>query len=390
MLARRDMDGRAPDRTSASVIVWGAYDDSKPRVRLLLDALRSRGAVSKEIGISAWSGIEDKAVAGPARILKTLLGLALSYPRALLRLLRQPAGSTVLLPYPGTPDIFLAAPVAALRRHRIVLDAFLPLHDTIVGDRAMVGGASWMARAIWALERWGLRLADVILVDTDQHGDFFAQEFGIDRRRFVTVLVGAEPLFGEPPREVDLPPLPADRQLVLFYGQLIPLHGLSAILEASRLAGDVAAHWVIVGRGQEEPVLRAALAEPGRSNVTWIPWVDYGALPALIAKATVCLGVFGASEKAARVIPNKVFQALAAGKPVITRSSPAMDPLAARFPDTIVTVPANDPAALAEAVRRGISEAGKLRPLPVAVRQEFGPDRGVDDLLGRLATRTPA
>lgn len=371
------------------VIAWGGYDKSKPRVRLLLDALRKRHALASEINIDVWQGVEDKSVVGVGRILAAITRLLIAYPSAILRLLRLPSRSAMLLPYPGIPDIFFAVLPAKLRRQPIVLDAFLPLYDTIVRDRALVGEGSLRARIIWATEWLALRLADIILVDTDQHGEFFAAEFGIDPHRFVTVLVGAESLFGEPPRRVDLPLLPADRPLILFYGQLIPLHGLSTILEAARLAEADPFHWVIVGRGQEEPLLRAALEESGRDNVTWIPWVDYEALPALIERASLTLGVFGASEKAARVIPNKVFQALACGKPVVTRSSPAVDSLADRFPESIATVPASDPAALVAAVRRGLSNVASLRPLPVAARAELGPDRGVDELLRRLASGGP-
>lgn len=366
------------------VIAWGAYDDSKPRVRLLLDALRRRDALRAEIRIDAWRGIEDKSVAGPLRLVKAALVLLASYPVALVRLLAQPRGSAILLAYPGIPDIFVVALFAWLRGDRIVLDAFLPLHDTIVRDRRMVRDGGLAAGLIRAVERYGLRLADVILVDTDQHGAFFAEEFGIDPGRFVTVLVGAEPLFSQAP-QVPLPfDVPSDLPIVLFYGQLIPLHGLATILEAIRLTEGEPFHWVIVGRGQEEPLLAAALAEGRNGRVTWIPWVDYAALPALIARATICLGVFGTSDKAGRVIPNKVFQALAAGKPVITRAGPAVDALAARFPDTIATLPADDPAALAAAVRRAIGDSGGRSALPAAALAELAPDAGVDDLLRRL------
>lgn len=366
------------------VIAWGAYDNGKARVRLLLGALRRREALAAEIRIDAWRGIEDKTVAGPLRMFKAALILLISYPAALLRLLAQPRGSAVLLAYPGIPDIFVVALFARLRGDRIVLDAFLPLHDTIVRDRRMVGDKGWAARLIWAVERIGLRLADVILVDTDQHGEFFASEFGIAPARFVTVLVGAEPLFNEPPQipfPLDIPP---DRPVVLFYGQLIPLHGLATILEAVRLTEGEPFHWVIVGRGQEGPLLAAALKDRENGHVTWIPWVDYTALPALIARATICLGVFGASDKAARVIPNKVFQALAAGKPVITRAGPAVDTLAARYPAAITTVPANDAVALAAAVREAMGGRGAAQALPTQALAKLGPDAGVDQLLNRL------
>ena len=389
------MDVESPIRQrewmgNGRVIAWGSYDKSKPRVRLLLDALRKRDALAAETNIDVWRNIEDKSVAGKSRIFTAMLCLLIAYPAAFFRLVRKPSQLAILLPYPGIPDIFVAALAGKLRGQTIVLDAFVPLHDTIVVDRALVGPDSPSARLIHMIERLALRLADIILVDTDQHGDFYAQEFGIERDRFITVLVGAEPLFGQLPKKADLPPLPTDRPLVLFYGQLIPLHGLTTILAASRLTEGDLIHWVIVGRGQEEAILRAALAEPGRENITWMPWVDYESLPALIARSALCLGVFGTSDKAARVIPNKVFQALACGKPVITRASAAMNSLAERFSNAIMTVPPGHPPALASAVRRALSEIGRMRPLLAGKNAQLGPDKGVDELLRRLEPEVPA
>lgn len=384
------MDGRSPIRQSrlmgnGRVIAWGGYDNSKPRVRLLLDALRKRNALAAEINVDVWRGIEDKSVAGKGRIFSAYLRLLLAYPLALAKLFRRSSRHALLLPYPGIPDILVAAPFAKLRRQTVILDAFIPFYDTIVGDRAMLAPGSARARLIRAVERLALRWADIILVDTDQHGDFYAAEYGIQRDRFVTVLVGAEPLFCEEPRSGGVPTLAADAPIVLFYGQLIPLHGVRTILDAASLTQEEGLRWVIVGQGQEEALVRAAMAEPNRGNISWIPWVEYNLLPALIAQATICLGVFGQSDKAARVIPNKVFQALACGKTVVTRASPAMDALAERFPETIVTVPAGDPAALVAAVRHSLSMTGVSHPLPPEARAELGPDKGVAELLGRLA-----
>src|SRR5205814_6199672 len=98
----------------------------------------------------------------------------------------------VLLPYPAIPDVFVAWPIARMRRHQIVLDAFISVYDTIVSDRQMLKPDGVRPSVIWGIEWLALRLADVILVDTDQNGDFFAREFGIARKRLHTVLVGAE------------------------------------------------------------------------------------------------------------------------------------------------------------------------------------------------------
>lgn len=370
------------------LVAWGAYDEGKPRVRLLLAALRECDALAAEIHVSLWSKTPDKSIAGWKIWTKAAFRYLVAMPGAFWRLLRLPGDHAILLPYPGTPDIFITAIVARLRRRKLVLDAFLPIHDTIVRDREMVRNGSLRARLLKWIEGAGLRLADIVLTDTDAHTDFLAREYQLPRDRFVTVLVGAEPLFANSssPRPVDdLVLLPDDRKIVLFYGQFIPLHGLETILEAVRLSADAGFHWLIVGKGQQEPLMREFLARYDGKNVTWLEWVEYERLPDLIARADLCLGVFGGSDKAARVIPNKVFQQLAMGKHVITRKSPAIAGLAESFPDAITTLPAEDSAALARAVLAHFSSStGRPGNTSDALSTEFSPAPGVARLIAKL------
>lgn len=371
-----------------SVIAWGGYDDSKPRVRLLLDELRRQGVLATEIHIPVWSSIQDKSVAGWRKLLRVAFLWAVGLPRALWRIATIPAGQTILLPYPGTPEIFIVSPLARLRRHKIVLDAFLPIHDTIVHDRALVKPGSIRAWFIKKFEELGLKCADIILVDTDQHGVFFEREFGIPRDRILTVLVGAEPQFNScgGKRSVDDLIGPRDeRPLVLFYGQLIPLHGLSTILEAAYLMREESIRWVVVGKGQQEPEIRRFLERHKGDIFTWVPWVDYERLPDLIVRADICLGVFGKSDKAGRVIPNKLFQTLAMGKTVITRASPAVDDLAKSYPRSLHTVPEADAGALAEAVRQAVANLYESEPLPDEIIAKLGPSDGIANLIEKLS-----
>jgi len=72
------------------------------------------------------------------------------------------------------------------------------------------------------------------------------------------------------------------------------------------------------------------------------------------------LGIFGTSAKAGRVIPNKVFQALACGAPVVTADTAAARELL-RDGESALLVPPGDPEALAAAIRRvtpAIGEGG--------------------------------
>jgi glycosyltransferase involved in cell wall biosynthesis len=139
---------------------------------------------------------------------------------------------------------------------------------------------------------------------------------------------------------------------VLFYGQFIPLHGIATIVMAARLTRDEPILWQIIGEGQESQRIQHMLDEQPLQNLHWEQWVDYSELHRRIAQADACLGIFGDSEKAASVIPNKVFQIVAMQRPVITRDSPAIRELLEHAPPCVTLIPPNDPLALADAVRR--------------------------------------
>jgi len=87
-------------------------------------------------------------------------------------------------------------------------------------------------------------------------------------------------------------------------------------------------------------------------NIRFEEWLAYEKLAERIGKADIVLGIFGDSPKASRVIPNKVFQALACGRPIVTRSSSSY-PSELEINDENGTwfVPPADPATLAETVR---------------------------------------
>src|SRR5439155_18495870 len=101
----------------------------------------------------------------------------------------------------------------------------------------------------------------------------------------------------------------------------------------------------VIGTGQLDSLL-----ERRPSNVDHIPWVDYELLPGELHRAACALGIFGTSSKAARVIPNKAFQALACATPLVTADTPAARELLLDGASALL-VPAGNPEALAGAIR---------------------------------------
>jgi glycosyltransferase involved in cell wall biosynthesis len=140
----------------------------------------------------------------------------------------------------------------------------------------------------------------------------------------------------------------------LFYGQFIPLHGVDIIIQAAQYLGDAPIRWTLIGRGQEAPRIQAQLAKQPVDGLQWLEWVPYERLLEHIAQADVCLGIFGTSQKAASVIPNKVFQVVAAGRPLVTCDSPGIRELLTDSPPCVRLVPAGEAKALADAVHEYI------------------------------------
>lgn len=362
------MSGAAStDGLPLRVMVWGTYDLGKPRTRLMVQALRHGGAEINEIHASVWEGAEDKSVMRRSDALKRGLSWALAYPRLVWRFMRAPRPDVVVVGYLGHLDVLILWFFARLRRVPVVWDAFLSLYDTVVMDRQMVSPRHPLAFALKAWEWMACRAVTKVVLDTEAQGAFFRDFYALEQNKVASVFVGAEALV--------FPPAPVhnenDRGRVLFYGQFIPLHGIATIVQAARLSGSRPLDWLIIGTGQQAGVIREMLEADAPASLTWTPWVPYGELVKHIAAADVCLGVFGDGDKAGRVIPNKVFQVVSAGRPLVTRDGPGMRELVGAGAEGIRLVPPADPAALLTAVEELIAEGAGARDLHGDLRARF-------------------
>jgi glycosyltransferase involved in cell wall biosynthesis len=333
------------------ILVWGTYDLGKPRTRILLSSLAHRADVSvTEVHADVWRGVEDKgSVKGGWRKLRLLARWLAAYVPLVWRYLRADKHDVVFVGYPGQLDVLVLWPFAKIRGTPIVWDAFLSLYDTVVADRQLVSPSHPLARALHFVEGLSCRAAQRVLLDTAAHAAYFEREFKLPQPRPANIFVGAESeAFKVQPMARRDPKAPLR---ILFYGQFIPLHGIETIVAAASSMQSEEVDWVLIGRGQEEDRIRGLLDRHRLPRLQWIPWVPYERLRAEIAAADICLGIFGVSDKAARVIPNKVFQILSVGRPLITRDSPAIRELVPADAHGIRLVPPGDAAALAAAVR---------------------------------------
>jgi glycosyltransferase involved in cell wall biosynthesis len=307
---------------------FGTYERTYPRNAQVISCLRQAGAEVDEEHVDVWDDLREGWRAGPGRAAR----LAAAEARLFTR---RPRGfDAFIVGYPGHPDLPAARRAAAGRP--VVFNPLVSLADTLVSDRGRFKPGSLPARMLEQIDRHAFRSADLVVADTDAHAQFLRQLTG--RADMAVCFVGAEERLFSPGWEA-----PASFS-VLFVGKLIPLQGVETILGAAQLVPEIP--FRIVGTGQ-----LAKLLDDCPANVDHVPWVEYELLPAELQRTGCALGIFGTTAKARRVIPNKVFQALACGVPVVTADTPAARELLADE-ESALLVPSGDPAALADAVRR--------------------------------------
>lgn len=226
----------------------------------------------------------------------------------------------------------------------IIFDAFLSAYDSNVFDRNVY--SVWSLRAVrdYASDWVSCRLAWKILLDTNEHINYFVSTFGVRKGKCIRVFVGAdEKIFS--PRKV----IPTGKFSVHFHGIYTPLQGVSYIIEAANLLKNQPIRFKIIGWGTETDQVRERAQRLGLSNIEFINSVPLEELPSHIASADVCLGIFGYTPKTARVIPNKVYECMNMGKPIITADTPAIRELPGGRPPLFLVQRAN-PTALAKAI----------------------------------------
>ncbi|MDX1527113.1 MAG: glycosyltransferase [Gammaproteobacteria bacterium] len=286
--------------------------------------------------------------------------------------------------------------VAAARRWSerrglpLIFDALISAYDKQVFEREKFSPESGRAARLLAWERRLFGRVDLLLADTQAHAEFFIKTHGVlESRVRVVPLCADEDLFkpAEKPRGSGQP------LEILFFGSFIPLQGPQVIVEAANLYRGPPARWCMVGDGPLRAECRRG-ARPG-AGIEFEDWLPYESLPPRIARADIVLGIFGDTLKAARVVPNKVCQALACARPLVTRWSPAFPSgLSAAEATGITWVPPADPQALSEAVAALAASPQSLeargRQAVESYRRWFSAERTAAALAAALKIALPA
>jgi glycosyltransferase involved in cell wall biosynthesis len=336
----------------------GAYDPSYPRNTVIKQGLRLNGVEFSECGLPPkykfW----------------------LRYPLLASRYLSSYTGHDVFfVPEFCQKDVPLAKILSLFSSKKVVFDPLAGRFETKIIDWKRKPLNSWEARLNFKIDYWAFKLSDLILADTQTHKDYFCQKYGLPSKKIEVLPVGFDDELFRPFADEKK----ESQFKVLFFGSFLPLHGVNCILEAAQIVSskEPSIQFKLVGSGQTLPLAMSLASKLGLSNVIFEDWLPQRELPNRIASSDICLGIFGRTEKAKRVVPHKIFQSMGMRKAVITSQTPAVEEFFSHR-ENIFLIPESRPDLLAQAVlelerdkdlRKGIAEKGYQ-----LVSQRFSPE----------------
>jgi glycosyltransferase involved in cell wall biosynthesis len=228
----------------------------------------------------------------------------------------------ILVGFPSHSDVPAASTVARAKGIPTLFDPLTSQWENAVIDRQAIPRRSIRAGRYRLYDSMACRLADRVLLDTQAHIDFFCNEFGLAPAKFRRVWVGSDEQIMKPLDE----PQGSDDFVVFFYGSFRPFQGADYIVRAARVLEQrrEQVRFVLCGDGPTYQAVRGLSERLAVASVEFLPRCSVERLARLIAASHICLGVFGTNAKALRVIPNKVFDALACRRALITGDAPAV------------------------------------------------------------------
>lgn len=289
------------NKHTITVCYFGIFDPEYSRNRIFIKGLKKQG-VEVLLCVSAQQGIWKYV-----DLIRKHWAIRRRY-------------DVMVIGYPGQQSAIVARLVTG---KPIIFDALVSLYDSMVDDRAVLNKKSLGAYYYWCIDYLACHFADAVLVDTDAHKNYFARTFHLSSKDLTRIFIGSDddevyPLESHVPDTIFK---------VHFHGCFNPLQGVETIVRAAKILEREPVHFTLIGTGQTFGDVQALATSLGLRNITFVERVPYAQLKEYLARADVALGIFGTTDKALRVIPNKVYEALATRIPVITGKTPAITEL---------------------------------------------------------------
>ncbi|GAB4540631.1 MAG: glycosyltransferase family 4 protein [Anaerolineales bacterium] len=166
------------------------------------------------------------------------------------------------------------------------------------------------------LERFLYRSADVVMVNSPAYLPHVQRR---GARRAALIPNGADPAMFESVGGGE--DFRAQHQLdgkfvALYAGAHGVSNDLPIVLQAAQILTDSNIHIILLGDGKEKSALMNLARQMNLANVTFLPSVPKREMARALAGADACIAILKPLEEYKRTYPNKVFDYMAAGKPI--------------------------------------------------------------------------
>jgi glycosyltransferase involved in cell wall biosynthesis len=341
---------RALARAGHEVTVVTSYVQHKERT--IPDEYRGRRIVrTHEDGLDV---VRTYSTPGYGRDLRSRLSNYGTFALwSLLAELRLPRPDVVVASSPSLPAAAAAAAVARARRARFLLEVRDLWPDSavamgLVTDPRVIGAARRM-------EHYCYRRADRIVALTEGIRDGVIASGVVPAGRVSLITNGVD--LDVRPHD----PAPLDVPDGSFVAMFVGAHGTYSSLEtvlaaAHLLQDDPSIRVVLVGGGDRKPALLEQAAAMGLRNVTFVDPVPKRQVPAYLERAQLCLLPYQDRELFAGALPNKVFDYLAAARPILASAPPGELTALVDRAGCGWSVAPEDPAAMAAAIRAAAAD----------------------------------
>jgi colanic acid biosynthesis glycosyl transferase WcaI len=174
------------------------------------------------------------------------------------------------------------------------------------------------------------------------------------------------------------------RPVVAYAGVIGYNQNLGVLLEAARVLPDI--DLVLAGDGPELPLLKKKAAELGLGNVWFRGYLNRERLLELYRRSDVLIAHVRSSPTIdATMIPIKLFEYMATGKPIIYAGRGAAAELLEDIGCAVIVTP-EDPAAMSTAIAELLGDPERMRVLGSRGRSRVRSDFHRDQLMERLAS----
>ncbi|MBI4137610.1 glycosyltransferase [Candidatus Roizmanbacteria bacterium] len=330
------------------ICLFGLYNYTYARNSSIRDSLKRAGMqvveVHREVPNERMELPEDftlrKSVYRILRKLKLYIELLGEYKKVM-------KCDIVIVLHPGHLDLPFAWVLCKLGGMKLLFDTSISPYDTMFIGRSIARSTSFKAWAVKWVEGFLLRLPDRLFTDTKGMKDFISSTFNIHKEKVFVLPLGANEKMYKPAAN----PTQNTKINVLFFGLYNPLHGTQHIMASiNKLKVEKGITFTMLGDGYLKESLIDYKKKHNLRNVTFIGFVPEQELVKQIQKADILLGTFSDNPVFQRVVPNKVFAALACKKPLITARMAPVEEFFTHGKDIYFCNP-EDPKSLAHAIK---------------------------------------